>query len=163
VDSNDPDDPGGQTRYGITAGEWMTRWCGHPPKPLSQITIEDARAFYKRWYWDEPGLGGWPSRHRWSPGVLRGGGELRTGTAVLFLQRALNFLAGAGLLEDGGCGPKTGAAVRAFVARGREYQSLLVLAQNGEQYIGYKACVDARPLSRKYAPGWMKRVEDDHA
>ena len=161
VDSNDPDDPGGLTRFGITEAEWLNR---NPQKPLKSITLDDARAFYREWYWHEPGfdrLALLAPMAAWE--CFEAGVNCGTGTAVKFLQRALNFLADAGLKDDGGLGDMTLGAVRAFVARGRDYESFLVLAQNGEQYINYKACVDKRPVSRKYAPGWMKRVEDDHA
>lgn len=164
VDSNDPDDPGGQTRYGITAAEWMTRHAGHPPKPLIKITIYDAQKFYEAFYWQEPGLDRLAAVAplvAWE--CFEAGVNCGPGTAVKFLQRALNFLAATGLTEDGGLGAKTLGAVGQFLSRGREYQSLLVLAQNGEQYLHYKGCVERRETSRRFAPGWMKRVEDDHA
>ena len=163
VDSNDPADAGGQTRFGITAGEWLSRHLGHPPKPLSEITIDDARTFYLRFYWDQVGL---PALDAVCPlsawECFEAGVNCGSGTGVKFLQRALNFLAGSGLTEDGGLGAKTVSAVRAFVGRGREFGRLLVLAQNGEQYIYYRGCVERRETSRKFAAGWMRRTDEDH-
>ena len=42
---NDPDDPGGETKYGICKRSYQS-------VDIAKLTIEDAKAIYKRDYWD---------------------------------------------------------------------------------------------------------------
>lgn len=51
---NHPKDPGGATNYGITQAtydSWRKRQ-GLPPKPVREITLEEAEAIYRTRYWD---------------------------------------------------------------------------------------------------------------
>jgi len=47
-DSNDPDDRGGRTRYGISQR-------AYPDLDISKLTLEDAKALYRRDCWDKCG------------------------------------------------------------------------------------------------------------
>ena len=47
--SNDPNDPGGETKYGISKR-------AHPSLDIANLTLEDAKAIYKKEYWDVLGL-----------------------------------------------------------------------------------------------------------
>jgi len=47
--SDDPKDPGGETKYGISKR-------AHPSLDIANLTLEDAKAIYKREYWDVLGL-----------------------------------------------------------------------------------------------------------
>ena len=46
---NDPDDPGGETKYGISKR-------AYPNEDIKNLTRERAEFLYKRDYWDIPGL-----------------------------------------------------------------------------------------------------------
>ncbi len=48
--SNDPDDPGGETKFGIAK-----RY--HPNVDIANLTREDAIEIYRKEYWDTPGCG----------------------------------------------------------------------------------------------------------
>ena len=50
---NDKDDPGGETKYGISKR-------AYPNVDIKNLTIEDAKALYKRDYWDKAGLDRYP-------------------------------------------------------------------------------------------------------
>jgi len=54
---NDPRDPGGRTIYGITERDNQDLWRAGPP------TLAQAKARYKRDYWDAPENR--RRRHRW--------------------------------------------------------------------------------------------------
>ncbi len=46
---NDPDDPGGETKYGISKR-------AHPEVDIKNLTVAQAGEIYKREYWDSIGL-----------------------------------------------------------------------------------------------------------
>ena len=46
--SNDPDDPGGETKYGISKR-------AHPTLDIKSLTIDDAQTIYRSDYWDTCG------------------------------------------------------------------------------------------------------------
>lgn len=77
------------------------------------------------------------------------------GTAVKCLQQAVNSLPGNGvrILEDGGWGPQTLAAVNAAdpVA--------LVAAFKAQRVAYYTALANARPADQQYLRGWTIRAE----
>jgi lysozyme family protein len=43
--SQDPDDPGGTTKYGISAR-------AHPEVDVRNLTLEDAKEIYRKEYWE---------------------------------------------------------------------------------------------------------------
>ena len=50
---NDPQDPGGKTKYGVTERVWKA-WCreqGQAFTPIKDITYKQALAVYYEWYW----------------------------------------------------------------------------------------------------------------
>lgn len=125
-------DEGGTTRWGIAQ-----RY--HPDVDVSSLTLENAKAIYKREYWD--GL-----RCSEMPGPLAmlvldcavNPGQGWTATA---LQRAL------GVRVDGKIGMETLAAAK--LATSEE------IAELGAQRILYWA---SRPTFEKYKLGWMRRA-----
>jgi len=50
---NDPDDPGGETKYGISKK-------AYPNEDIKGLTLERAKALYKRDYWDKLDLEKYP-------------------------------------------------------------------------------------------------------
>lgn len=159
VESDTPGDPGGYTRYGITARTWFSAHANHPPKPLAEITRDDAKEFYFQRYWVAPGI---DRLERIAPlcawECFEAGVNCGPATAVGFLQRALNFLNNAGLIEDGVIGHVTLGAVAKFVGNRRDSMVQLVAAQNGEQYAYYRQICGRSPGLREFAPGWMRRI-----
>lgn len=97
-DSDDPNDPGGLTRFGIALRE-------HPEltrERLLAMTRGDAVAFYRANYWDNHRCGEMP--WRWALGVFDG--EVNQGGVVKFAQEALHVSA------DGVVGVGTLAAMQ---------------------------------------------------
>ena len=52
--SNDPNDPGGETRYGISKRRY-------PAEDIRNLTVERARELYRRDYWDKNRCGELPA------------------------------------------------------------------------------------------------------
>jgi lysozyme family protein len=104
---NNPKDPGGMTNLGCTKAVWEEH-CGHPvnEKVMRALTPADVAPLYKRKYWDKVQ-----------------GDELPSGVDYVVFDAAINSGPGraakwlqscVGVEPDGGIGPKTLAAVRAF-------------------------------------------------
>lgn len=104
---NHPADPGGMTNLGVTKRVWE-EWVGHEvdEKAMRNLTPEIVGPMYKVKYWDK----------------IKGD-ELPTGVDYVVFDAAVNSGPGraakwlqacVGVEPDGGIGPKTLAAVRAF-------------------------------------------------
>ncbi len=115
---NDPHDPGGETKWGISK-------AAYPDLDIANLTRDDAKAIYRRDYWDACRcyLLPWP----WSLYVFDAAVNQGVKTAIKVLQRTV------GVTDDGIIGPKTMAAVlradedlalRYMVARLMRYEAL---------------------------------------
>tara|TARA_R110000868_G_scaffold138150_2_gene352044 strand:- start:3397 stop:3906 length:510 start_codon:yes stop_codon:yes gene_type:complete len=104
---NNPKDPGGETNLGCTKAVWEEH-CGHPvdTKTMKALTPFDVGPLYKNKYWDK----------------IKGD-DLPSGVDYVVFDAAINSGAGraakwlqacVGVEPDGGIGPKTLAAIRAF-------------------------------------------------
>ncbi len=163
---NDPDDPGGATKYGVTIH--TMRRLGIDLTGDGQVTNADVRRLtrdkaieiYVEHYFRRPGLGGLPEQLQ--PSVfdmyVNAGGN-----AIRVLQRLLNDM-GEQLTVDGALGPMTlAAAHRAAEAAPGHIADAYGIARRNYYY----ALADARPASRKYARrrdggkgGWIIRAEE---
>ena len=162
---NDPDDPGGATKYGVTLdtmrrlGIDLTGDGRVTAADVRRLTREQARDIYVEHYFRRPGLGGLPETLQ--PSVFdmyvnAGAGAIRV------LQRLLNEM-GETLTVDGALGPLTlAAAHRAAEAAPDHISDAYGIARRNYYY----ALADARPASRKYARrrdggkgGWITRAE----
>lgn len=161
----DPDDPGGATKYGVTIhtlrrlGLDITgdgRVDGTDVRRLSQA---QAVEIYIDHYFRRPGLGALPEVVQ--PSVfdmyVNAGAQ-----AVKILQRLCTQM-GMACSEDGVIGPQTiRAAQKAFEAAPMHFADAYGIARRNYYY----ALADARPASRKYARardggkgGWIRRAE----
>lgn len=163
---NDPDDPGGATKYGVTLatmrrlGIDLTGDGRVTAADVRRLTREQARDIYVEHYFRRPGLGGLPEALQ--PSVfdmyVNAGGN-----AVRVLQRLLNEM-GEALAVDGALGPLTlAAAQRAALAAPELIADAYGIARRNYYY----ALADSRPASRKYARrrdggkgGWITRAEE---
>ncbi|WP_102223496.1 holin-associated N-acetylmuramidase [Acidimangrovimonas sediminis] len=162
---DDPDDPGGATKYGVTL-ETMTRLgidlTGDgriDTSDLDRLTKAQAIDIFVRHYFREPGLDGLPGMLQ--PSVfdmyVNAGAN-----AVRILQRLLTEM-GFACDDDGVIGPRTRAQARAAAAAapGHVADAYAIARRNY-----YFRLADARPASRKYARardgskgGWILRAE----
>lgn len=142
---NDPQDPGGCTKYGITLGAW--RADGHPHatcRAIARLRWTDAASLYTRTYW--AGIQG----DRLPDGVdlliCDHGVNAGIGRAARLLQAAV------GAAVDGDIGPKTiAAAEKAMHPSGKATLEAIAVARR-EYY---------RRLSgfKRYGKGWLRRVD----
>ena len=144
---NDPNDPGGETKYGISKR-------AYPDLDIARLTLAQAKAIYSRDYWDRLNL------DQIKPEVIAGeifdtAVNMGLTQAALITQRALSFF-GEKLIEDGILGPQTISILNKW---GFKDPEALFKALNGEQYAVYKHIIKTRPQLIRYARGWLKRVQ----
>ena len=135
---NDPDDPGGETNFGIAKRS-------HPDVDIANLTKDGAKEIYKEHYWDRNKVEDLPEdlRHIYFDMCVNQG----RGRAVKIMQRAANAK-GADLVVDGGMGPKTIAAMNGVeLQRVRAYRV---------KY--YADLVTRKPDLEKFYFGWFRRA-----
>jgi lysozyme family protein len=158
--SDDPDDRGGKTKYGITETTWR-EFGGQIP--VSMITLNEAKLVYEKLFWERGGVdrlaaGGVPQdllnemfdscvNH----GVKRG---------VKMLQEAYNLVRvdGPALKSDGVLGDVTFGAVCGFCGVGRHYCDALLAAIRCSRGKLYASLSQGDELQRKFIRGWMRRL-----
>ena len=134
---NDPQDPGGETNFGIAKRS-------HPDVDIANLTKDGAKKIYKEVYWDKNKVESLPEelRHIFFDMCVNQG----RGRAVKILQIAANAK-GAGLKVDGGLGPKTIGALKGVeLERVRAYRI---------KY--YADLVTRKPDLEKFYFGWFRR------
>lgn len=135
--SNHPDDPGGETMWGVTAA--VARANGYAGS-MRSYPRELAKSLYRSLYWDKVKADSMPFPVAFQ--VFDAAVNHGTGQAAKFLQRA------AGVVDDGIIGPKTLAAVAA-----RDAAAILLLfnAEREQFYTDLKTWPS-------FGKGWSRRV-----
>ncbi len=144
--SDDPEDDGGLTRYGITQGT-LNRWrLTHKwyPESVRDLTLADARTIYYEWYWNRarcPRLRAPLALALFDAAVNHG-----PGTASKLMQRAARVKA------DGIIGPNTVAALK------RQPVEIILLEFHSQRMLYYSRHSDFA----HFGHGWARRVLDTH-
>lgn len=160
----DPADLGGATCWGIT--ERVARRQGYVG-PMRDLPKSEAAAIYRRLYWLRPKLDRVAVRAPALAGELFDTGvNMGPAVAIGFLQRALNVLnRGArdypDVAVDGTIGPKTLAALDAFLARWGS-DAVLVRAVDALQGARYVALAERRPADEAFVYGWLANRVGGH-
>lgn len=140
---NHPNDPGGMTNLGCTKAVWEEH-CGHPvtEKVMRALTPADVAPLYKRKYWDK----------------IKGD-ELPSGIDYVVFDAAINsgpgraakwLQATIGVEVDGGIGPKTLAAVKAF-------DSKQLIEDYTKRRLSFMMDL---PTWGTFGKGWSRRVQE---
>ncbi len=163
---NDPDDPGGATKYGVTIGTMrqlgmdLNRDGKVDARDVQALTREQAEAVFVEHYFRRPRLAELPEAlHASTFDMYVNAG----GNAVKILQRLITRM-GFPATADGVIGPRTAAAAAdAAMAAPQHLADAYGIARR--EY--YYALADQRPASRKYARtkaggkgGWITRAEE---
>ena len=163
---NDPDDPGGATKYGVTIG--TMRRLGMDLDGDGQVTTHDVKALtqaqaveiFVRDYFEAPRINELPPALQASVFDM----YVNAGAnAVKILQRLLNDM-GQTVVVDGAIGPKTIAATEGAMALAPSH---FVDAYGIARRNYYFALADGKPTLRKFARtlaggkgGWITRAEE---
>lgn len=142
---NDPDDPGGETKFGISKRSY-------PDLDIRALTEEQAREIYRRDWWDEYGYDRIEDPEL-AARVMDLAVNMGPHRAHRLLQKALCD-AGCPVDVDGWLGPGTVDAVN------RHPVPALVLAHLKLRALRRYAFIAEHPSRRKYLLGWVRRVLD---
>ena len=135
--SNHPDDPGGETMWGVTIA--VARANGYKG-PMRDMPRDTAKAIYRWQYWDKVQADRMPFPLAFQ--VFDAAVNHGTSQAAKLLQRA------AGVADDGIIGPKTLAAV---ASRNAAVILLLFNAEREQFYTDLKTWPS-------FGKGWSRRV-----
>lgn len=108
--SNNPDDHGGPTNFGITAadyGRWLNKDGPATADEVQAMTVDVARDIYKKWYIADPGFDK-VADDKLRLVLVDSGVLFGPARATIWLQQEL------GVTADGKFGPDTGNALAAF-------------------------------------------------
>jgi len=163
---NDPDDPGGATKYGVTIGTLQRLGLDLDgdgrvtARDVQRLRPEQALEIFVEHYFKRPRIAELPPVLHASvfDMYVNAGAQ-----AVKILQRLLTRM-GSACAVDGVIGPQTvGAAREAFAAAPDHLGDAYGIARRNYYY----ALADRRPSSRKYARrrdggkgGWIRRAEE---
>ncbi|WP_372885092.1 holin-associated N-acetylmuramidase [Shimia sp.] len=163
---NDPDDPGGATKYGVTVhtmrrlGMDLDGNGTVDARDVKQLSRAQAERIFITHYFERPGIAKLPKSVQASVFDM----YVNSGSnAVRILQRLLTAM-GFPLTDDGVIGPKTIAACEQAARAAPDH---LADAYGIARRNYYFWLADRRPASRKYARtraggkgGWIKRAEE---
>lgn len=154
-----PADRGGPTRWGIT--EAVARRQGYMDD-MRYLPQSDAAAIYKRLYWFAPAFDKVAeTAPKLAAELFDTGINMGTGTAIGFLQRALNALNRnsrdyGDLTVDRRIGPATLLALHAFFRkRGAAGEAVLLKAIEALQGAHYVRLAETRPSQEAFLYGWL--------
>lgn len=141
---NDPDDPGGETKYGISKRSY-------PNLDIKRLTREKAAEIY---YVD------WWQRYRYdrlesidiAAKVLDLSVNVGPRQAHVMLQRALHAAGMEYVVVDGIIGPQT------IEAANRANPAMVIAALRAEAAAYYRRLIETNPKLAKFERGWMRRA-----
>lgn len=147
---NDPDDPGGETKFGISKKQY-------PHLYIPGLTIDDAKHIYDKDYWSKLRADAIQNQAI-AEELFEAGVNVGVHRAIGFLQESLSLL-GYDVDVDRRVGPQTLGATAEVIRKGdREVESLLK-CMNSFQFMWYVNIIDRNPTLRKYIRGWLRRIE----
>lgn len=144
---NDPDDPGGETKWGISKR-------AYPNLNIASLTIEDAKEIYWKDYWNWLGLAVLNDQEM-AVELFEQGINFGNRISVQHVQYGINLLGGE-VVVDGFIGPQTLKAINDLCT---PEMKILHKIMNGLQFKRYLEIIEARPVQKKYFVGWLKRVD----
>ena len=151
--TNDPDDRGGATRYGViqTRYDQFRDNADLPRQSVRAITMPEVEHIYRRYYWDAVKADDLPAPL--DTVVFDAGVNHGTGRAAEWLQKLV------GVDADGLIGAKTLAAVKAATSdAGMGAEKALATRYCDRREAFYEAIAQGR--QRKFLKGWMNRLQD---
>lgn len=155
--SNDPDDPGGETNYGITQIDLNEHINLFPdfPKNVKDLTKPQAEEFYKKVYWDKYNYNAINSL-RIATKIFDMSVNMGAHEAHELTQRALAYCGYSHIAIDGILGGITLGAINEICLHGRDQDLINELINESEWF--YKHIVEKKPVLEKFLNGWLTRA-----
>lgn len=155
--TDDPDDSGGETRFGVTVA--VARRAGYRGE-MRKLPYEIACEVYRKKYWGKLHLDD-VSDARVAHELFDTAVNCGPGAAGRFLQRTLNLFSVNGkryrrVKVDGKVGPATIRTLRRALKVKAYYPAIIWKALNCLQGGKYESACIKDPRKAKYAPGWYR-------
>ena len=157
---NDPDDPGGATKYGVTIHTLRHIRGAATIEDVKALTVKEAEDIYKRDYFYGPKINKLPEPLQASVYDM----HVNAGTNAIKILQSLLTTFDEKVSVDGALGPQSIGAVKRTFDKAGLY---LVDAYGIERRNYYFRLADNRPKSRKYVrtraggkAGWITRAEE---
>ena len=157
---NDPDDPGGATKYGVTIHTLRSIHGAATVEDVKALTVKEAEDIYKRDYFYGPKINKLPEPLQASVYDM----HVNAGTNAIKILQSLLAAFDEHVSVDGALGPRSIGAVKRTFDKAGLY---LVDAYGIERRNYYFRLADNRPTSRKYVrtraggkAGWITRAEE---
>jgi lysozyme family protein len=147
VYTNDPDDSGGETKGGISKK-------AHPELDIKNLTQEQIEEIYFKEYWKRLNLH-LINNQQIRAEIFDTAVNMGPYWAIQILQQSLYFL-GLNCDIDGAIGKQTIALTNQMIQKDSE---ALFKVLNGFQFMRYVKIIESRPKDKKFARGWMKRIQ----
>lgn len=144
---DDPDDPGGETRFGISKRSY-------PDVDIKALSEAEAKDIYRRDYWNKLRLGEIYSTLI-SSEIFDTAVNMGRRNSIRIAQKSLNFL-GGDLVEDGIIGAKTLTALNIWCLKD---EKALFICLNGFQFMRYFEITRDYPKLMRFSRGWTKRIQ----
>lgn len=161
--SNNPNDTGGATMWGIT--EKVARAHGYAGE-MRNLPRDKAVEIYEADYWYGPRFDQVASlSESIATECFDTGVNMGPSVASKFLQRWLTAMNKQGklypdLAADGMIGPRTIAALKSYLSsRGKKGEAVLFKGLNCSQGARYLELAESRPANEAFLYGWMERVQ----
>jgi lysozyme family protein len=132
---NDPLDPGGETRYGISRR-------AYPGEDIARMTLDRAKAIYRRDYWGAAGCDAVPDMLKYP--LFDAAVNQGVGRAVRMLQHAVHES------EDGVLGPRTLQAI------GSVDSARIAFRFMAARLVAYAETPE--PQWQRFGRGWIRRM-----
>jgi lysozyme family protein len=156
--SDDFDDPGGATNFGITQEDLDNyhQKLGLPTH-VKDLSHEDAAKFYKVMWWDRFHYEAINSIDI-ATKVFDLAVNIGACEAHKLLQRALIWCGYSLIVVDGILGPKTISATNECTLHGREEDLMTELCEEARDY--YSKISEENPKLYRFLKGWLKRANE---
>lgn len=141
--SHDPDDPGGETNFGISKKSF-------PSEDIKGMTKERASRIYCDLYWDANHLSN--LHYAVAAAVFDAAINCGSSRACRWLQESINSIIPGIVVVDGDIGPNT-------IARATQCDPMALAMSINSSRIKYYASISTGSLI-KYLRGWVVRVAD---
>lgn len=154
---NHPDDPGGETNFGITRAEATANgW----PGPMATLPFSLVVSIYRKRYWDAI-RGDEITDQKIAEELFDTAVNCGTATAVRFLQRTLNALNRRGdrysdVPSDGIMGPATVRVLGEALAVAPWYGLIVLRGLDSLQCVRYIELAEKNPKFESFVPGWLR-------
>lgn len=141
---HDPDDPGGETNFGISKKS-------HPEVDIKGLTEDSAKIIYLKYYW-EPNRYDLIHRVATSTKIFDLAVNMGPANAHKAVQRALRACGEPDIKADGILGPKT------LKALNETMPDPLLACIRSEAASHYRLLIAQRPELKKFKKGWLERA-----